>query len=203
MKPPRIYAKECKKVTVFGNSDTCMIRNEKHNLELTERISFINDSCHDYNPYKAPPKVFEKECNLTGISRNWKIPFKLTPKKMEDVLTSIFTLWNKNWMNEILYHDFIKILSEFIKLNPEILNIKGDDEYMWQILIGMTSCFNYEDIRYWTEELSYNDYKDNEEHKKKHERILDLIKAKGFVKEPRFGWRPSMRTLDIVLGQLT
>ena len=184
------------KVRLFGNSNICFFNNGQYNKYIINQI-FYSDG---YKPsYSSPPKDFEKTFNLNGVSENWNMPYGLTHKKMEYIIRSLHILSFSKYESLEIYDDLYAIYLELIKLNPKIGEIHTNYQKV-QVMIGMTSCFNFDDISYFIEYLFPEEEEEGVETKKykmKQRRVYKLLKETY-----RFNWRVSEKTLDKIINQL-
>ena len=155
--------------------------------------------------WSSPPKEFEKESNLKGISCDWKIPFNKTAEELEQL--------SNKFMND--ERRTSKIFKEVFKLNPELEIFKNypfmSEKFMYPkcgIIGGVCSCMNVDDIKDYLDnatsildgpfEGSKKDYeiKRNGKIDKEYSKLYNVV----YKKYGHISWFPSIKTMEKILS---
>lgn len=149
----------------------------KENIERFLKVKKIEN-------YK-PSRHFDQKFG-TSISGYYKFPFGLD----EDVVWSVILPYHLKRENEELTKD---ILNEFTSVHFPYVNIeKLDEETKLQILMGMCSGFNKDDIIWWS---IYNNRGLHHEENKKIMSLFSLKFGPSFYMS-HVNWLPSRKTFN-------
>ena len=182
------------KLNIFsGNKYSLLKKDKTFNKKVFDRcdgLFFVGFK----KTYCAPPLSFEKYFRLKGLSKIYKFPFDLKPIDVEAILwlSDVTLRWGID--NETLRKDFLKLMELIFDLNPILNKLKVKSfSKLYDIGLGVTSCFNVDDIKFFIENWNYQKREDYPIHQHK---ILLIEKLMGYL-----SWVPCEKTLDKILKQ--
>lgn len=194
------------------------VKDFEHNLKnaIKEKIPFTdlyNFTKHDKS-YSSPPKDFEKKYNIKGISQEYTFPNNMSNEDFEKNILGWgnaervfqFNIEEKySKLNSLSTKDFKFILDNNTFINNILskLNFKSQDYSMqrkivWNILLGMTSCFNESDIDFF---LSIRIGNSREHLSEEYEILRKSIEE--ITGEDYIFWFPSIDTMKYIYSQLS
>lgn len=169
----------------------------KNNLRFSE-YKFLENIYNHGN--EIQPYDLENNFNLKNIQGNWQLPFNENNKNNE-LLISFFKFLNRH--NKKKYKQFIDELYEiYVDLNPILkqLGIIKEKQHKIDIMVGITSTFNYDDIREFYEySLNYNYVVSTRCKNKTYNDLYNNVQDKLDI---LLRYVPSKKTLKNIINQL-
>lgn len=187
---------------------------KKFKSNLSSIFNSPSDIFFKEKEYKSPPKVFEKKYNVTGLSQEHVFPNNMSNKDFEknilgwgikDTGDFQFNLEKEHSkLNSLSKRDFKFILDNNPFINDLLtkLNFKSQSydikcSIVFNILMGMTSCFNESDIEFFLLIRRGNSKEHLSKEYKTLENNIEKIIGSGF------GWFPSIDTMKYIHSQLS
>ena len=188
-------------------------------------MSPIHLALYGKGKYSSPPKVLENKFNLRGISKEYNFPNGMSAQEFEKEImgrqgagTFVFILGSKkSGLSKLSKKDFYFILENnkeikdiFIDFNFESFEYNKQTKLAYNILMGMSSCFNEDDIRIFlktrfaSKQLRNHPDLNTEEYVSTYEEVYkNLNQEEEFDRsEHTLGWIPSIETLKLIKNQI-
>lgn len=182
----------------MGNMDILEV--SKNKSILFDTVKIIEKTIYaDALDICCPPTDFEKKYNVSGISKDWKLPKYFDTNEEWDLATNLF---------EINFESLDTIVGELVILNPELADLYeiADDyeEGFWNILNGCISKINLDDIIEYVTVGGANETRSKKYHNLQKE-VGEKLKVDFYEinskKNYKWGWVLSLKTLEKLNGK--
>lgn len=111
------------------------------------KIELNNVYDNEYE-WMSPSLHFEKKTGIRGISQKYNIPYGLNEKEFQSLIDHFAS---KSYLKGTLKN----LLKDVIELNEFLRDFIKYESYYYQILLGVTSMFNYNDILFYIVKKPY------------------------------------------------